>query len=82
MVPLCYASLENTPTQVSWGHATCNTRLGQRRCFSYNDLLNTNIEIAINNGNKQRLLGYANEAQNFIRSEDGDVWIRISKSEK
>ena len=37
---------------------------------------------AINNGNKQRLLGYANEAQNFIRSEDGDVWIRISKSEK
>lgn len=79
MVPLCYATLENIPTQVSWGHATCNTRLGQRRCFSYHDLLETEIEIEINDGQGQRLLGYANATQNFIRSQTGDVWIRISK---
>lgn len=81
MVPLCYPSLENIPTQVSWGHATCNTRLGQRRCFSYHDLLKTKIKVEIDNGQGKQLLGYANESQNFIRSKSGDVWIRISKSE-
>lgn len=81
MVPLCYSSLENIPTQVSWGHATCNTRLGQRRCFSYHDLLETEIEIEINDGQKQRFLGYTNATQSFIRSQNGDVWIRISKGE-
>ncbi len=69
MVPLCYSSLENIPTQVSWGHATCNTRLGQRRCFSYHDLLETEIEIEINDNQGQRLLGYANATRNFIRSK-------------
>ncbi len=81
MVPLCYASLENIPTQVSWGHATCNTRLGQRRCFSYNDLLDSEIKVEINKGEEKQTLGYANENQSFIRSKNGDVWIRISKSE-
>lgn len=81
MVPLCYSSLENTPTQVSWGHATCNTRLGQRRCFSYNELKKVNLEIEIydSQNSNRRLLGYANLLRNFIRSENGDVWIRISK---
>lgn len=81
MVPLCYSSLENIPTQVSWGHATCNTRLGQRQCFSYTDLLQNNIEISINENQQQRILGYANRTQNFIRSSNGDVWIRIAKGE-
>lgn len=79
MVPLCYSSLENIPTQVSWGHATCNTRLGQRRCYSFNDLQATEIEIDITKNRKKRLLGYTNTAQNFIRSQNGDVWIRIAK---
>ena len=72
-------SLENIPTQVSWGHATCNTRLGQRRCYSFNDLQSTEIEIEIVEGQEKRLLGYANATQNFIRSKNGDVWIRIAK---
>lgn len=79
MVPLCYSSLENIPTQVSWGHATCNTRLGQRRCYSFNDLQTTEIEIEITQGQEKRLLGYTNATHNFIRSQNGDVWIRISK---
>lgn len=82
MVPLSYSSLENIPTQVSWGHATCNTRLGQRRCFSFHDLQLTEIEVEIKEGHSQHLLGYANAAKNFIRSQNGDVWIRISKSDK
>lgn len=82
MVPLCYSSLENIPTQVSWGHATCNTRLGQRRCFSYFDLKNLDIEVEIREGQNRRVLGYANAEKNFIRSENGSVWIRISKGEE
>lgn len=82
MVPLCYASLENIPTQVSWGHATCNTRLGQRQCFSYFDLQNIDIEVEIRERQNRRILGYANAAKNFIRSENGDVWIRISKGDE
>lgn len=82
MVPLCYSSLENIPTQVSWGHTTCNTRLGQRRCYSFNDLQAIEIEIDITENQKKRLLGYANAAQNLIRSQNGDVWIRISKGDK
>ena len=82
MVPLCYASLENIPTQVSWGHATCNTRLGQRQCFSLHDLKLSDIEISSKEGRENILLGYANRAKNFIRSENGDVWIRISKGDE
>lgn len=81
MVPLRYSSLENIPTQVSWGHATCNTRLGQRRCFPYHDLVEGKIKIGVAEGHSNYVLGYANEEKNFIRSEDGDVWIRISKGE-
>lgn len=80
MVPLCYSTLENIPTQVSWGHATCNTRLGQRQCISYHDLLKTNIEVIINQGQREHLLGYANASKSFVRSANGDVWIRISKN--
>lgn len=82
MVPLCYASLENKPKQVSWGHATCNTRLGQRQCFSYFDLQKTEIKLELRENQDQRLLGYINAAKNFIRSENGDVWIRISKGDE
>lgn len=82
IVPLCYSTLENIPTQVAWGHATCNTRLGQRQCFSYHDLLKGEIEIMVNDGQEKRLLGYSNAAKNFIRSTNGDVWIRISKNEE
>lgn len=82
MVPLCYKSLEHKPTQVSWGHAICNTKLGQRRCYSYSELKNTEIKIEIRERQNRRLLGYTNEEKTFIRSENGDVWIRISNDEK
>lgn len=80
MVPLCYSSLENIPTQVSWGHATCNTRLGQRRCYTYNELSEYNYEVQLIKNNTKEPLGLINKDKNFIRSKNGDVWIRISKS--
>lgn len=84
MVPLCYKSLEHKPNQVSWGHANCNTKLGQRRCYSYSELQNTDTEIKVEiiEGQNRRLLGYASEDKKFIRSDKGDVWIRISGDDK
>lgn len=81
MVPLCYSSLENIPTQISWGHATCNTRLGQRQCFPLNKLKESRIQILFNDGSGSHLLGYSTPSKNFIRSQSGDVWIRIAKSD-
>lgn len=79
MVPLRYASLEHIPSQVSWGHANCNTRLGQRKCYSFYDLKKVNYEVDINVGMNRSTLGYASDDKGFIRSQNGDVWIRIAK---
>lgn len=79
MVPLCYEELEDIPTQVAWGHAVCNTRLGQHRCYSYQELLKQKEKIFIYKGGKKTFLGYINQSKKFIRSQKGDVWIRISK---
>lgn len=81
MVPLRYKSLEHKPTQVSWGHATCNTKLGQRKCYSYSKL-QKGIKVEIIESQNRELLGYASKNKKFIRSEKGEVWIRISKGEK
>ena len=40
------------------------------------------IKLEIRENQNQRLLGYVNAAKNFIRSENGDVWIRISKGDE
>ena len=37
--PLIYHALVHVPGNVAWGHAVCNTRLGQRKCFSLAELI-------------------------------------------
>src|SRR5690606_33169827 len=36
--PLVYEALNHRPTSVAWGHATCNTLLGQRHCYALAEL--------------------------------------------
>ena len=78
MVPLCYETLENVPKQVAWGHATCNTRLGQRRCYSYKEV-KMGKRLVAEDG---ETLGYATNDLKFIRSKNGNVWIKISSDSK
>jgi len=76
MAPLCYETLEHKPTQVAWGHAICNTVLGQRRCRSLSELMDIGQSVVLANGKRV----WMSADLNFLRSEQGDVWVRISDS--
>ena len=45
--PLVYRSLVHIPQNVAWGHAVCNTRLGQRRCYSLAELIAMNRKVGV-----------------------------------
>jgi hypothetical protein len=63
MKPLVYSQLTHTPENCAWGHATCNTLLGQRPCYSKN-LKEVTMTVLTDDDNS------------MIRS-DGKVWIKI-----
>jgi len=74
ITPLCYESLEHKPSRIAWGHAICNTVLGQRFCVSLKDIIENGYKINLLSGKKL----WVNENENFMRSEQGEVWIKIS----
>ncbi len=80
MVPLVYESLEHKPDQIAWGHAICNTRLGQHECIPLKNLIEHGDKLtAVNSsGNLNERIGYISNDKQFIRSESGDVWIKIT----
>jgi hypothetical protein len=45
--PLIYHSLIHIPLNLGWGHAICNTYLGQRECISLHDLIEQGLKIGI-----------------------------------
>ncbi|TBR09826.1 MAG: BstXI family restriction endonuclease [Candidatus Nitrosotenuis sp.] len=75
MKPLLYSSLEHTPVNICWGHAVCNTKLGQIECIPVDTLISTGDEIKINNNES---LGWLSKDKKMIRSSNGDTWIKIS----
>lgn len=74
--PLTFKSLEHKPSKIAWGHATCNTLLGQRTCLSLDQVKRENKEVIIKNFNSS--IGWMSKDNKFIRSENGDVWVKIS----
>jgi hypothetical protein len=80
MMPLVYESLEHKPDQLSWGHAICNTRLGQRECIPLNTIQEHGKKIAIIDSSEKPTdtIGYISNDKQFIRSDNGDVWIKIT----
>ncbi len=78
--PLVYHELRHAPDDVAWGHASCNTRLGQRRCYSISELKDQNhsVYVSLDDGNSERI-GYASRDRRMIRSNDGAVWIKINE---
>jgi hypothetical protein len=77
MTPLVYDELEHKPSQVAWGHANCNTRLGQRRCYSVSDLVDMEMKIGIVLDDKIETIGWISSDFSMIRSADGAVWIQL-----
>jgi len=78
LIPLVYGSLQHTPSFVAWGHAHCNTRLGQRRCYSLSELQAMNLKVAILREEDVETIGWISEDFKMIRSPLGAVWVQLS----
>ena len=76
--PLRYDRLDHAPPAVAWGHATCNTRLGQRRCFSVAELTRDGEKVGLIKEAGIETIGWISPNWEMIRSPRGAVWIRIS----
>jgi len=81
MIPLEYEKLHHTHFYVSWGHATCNTKLGQRRCYSLAEVKEMDIKVAKLMGDSYSIFGWISDDDKMIRSPNGAVWIRISEDQ-
>ena len=78
--PLVYSSIEHDPTNVAWGHATCNTKLGQRKCYSFQELITSGAKIGtVDESGSIQTFGWGSENLEMIRSPMGAVWIRVSE---
>lgn len=78
MTPLNYSDVEHNPHNVAWGHAVCNTKLGQRKCFSLMELLDSGGKVGIVDPDGIiSTFGWISRNMEMIRSPAGAVWIRI-----
>jgi len=75
--PLRYGSVEHLPSKVAWGHATCNTRLGQRKCFPLQELIDSGAKVGIIRPDGIETFGWISTNWEMIRSPRGSVWIRL-----
>jgi hypothetical protein len=78
MSPLTYSDVCHHAENVAWGHAICNTKLGQRRCYSVAELADLGIKAAILRDGNYETFAWANETLEMLRSPQGAVWIRIT----
>ncbi|WP_265545121.1 BstXI family restriction endonuclease [Roseomonas mucosa] len=78
MSPLTYSDVCHHAENAAWGHAICNTKLGQRRCYSVAELADLGIKAAILRDGNYETFAWANETLEMLRSPQGAVWIRIT----
>lgn len=77
--PLFYGGLNHRPTSVAWGHAICNTLLGQRHCFSLAELQEAGRKVGVIDENDEIMtIGWISNDYKMIRSPYGAVWVQIS----
>jgi len=77
MSPLRYSSAEHAPSKVAWGHAVCNTKLGQRHCFPLQELVDQGLKVGIIRPEGIETFGWISTNWEMIRSIGGSVWIRL-----
>ena len=82
IVPLVYSELAHTPLNIAWGHAHCNTKLGQRHCYSLNELIDMNLKVGVIREEGIETFGWISENFEMIRSLEGAVWVRIVDSDE
>lgn len=79
VLPLLYHELTHGPHNIGWGHAVCNTRLGQRPCHSLADLVDANLKVGVvlEEGLIETFGWISNDWQ-MIRSPNGAVWMQLN----
>jgi hypothetical protein len=76
--PLLYSRLSHLPMNVAWGHATCNTKLGQRHCYSLAELVEHDLKVAVlTEDGPPQTFGWISSDFEMIRSDNGAVWVRL-----
>ena len=65
--------LHHKPQHVAWGHAICNTVLGQRDCIPITEMRESGTALTALGDP----FGYASADENMLRSDDGGVWIKL-----
>jgi hypothetical protein len=78
VTPLVYHSLTHVPRNVAWGHAICNTHLGQRRCYSLAELIALDRKVGIIREDGIETFGWISDDWQMIRSPNGAVWIQLN----
>jgi hypothetical protein len=79
ILPLRYDSIRHIPENVAWGHAICNTRLGQRPCHSLAELMEMDLKVGIIKEEGIETFGWISSDFEMIRSPLGAVWIQLSR---
>ena len=79
--PLVYGVGHHIPQDVAWGHAVCNTRLGQRRCYSLRELQQRDLKVGIISEDGIDTFGWISDDHLMIRSPGGAVWIQLHGDE-
>lgn len=82
LMPLLYHELTHIPSNIGWGHAICNTRLGQRPCYSLQQLLDMNLKVGIvREEGEIETFGWISTDWLMIRSPGGAVWMQLNGDE-
>lgn len=78
LTPLRYDSVAHIPQSVAWGHAVCNTRLGQRQCISLAEIIEMDLKVGIIKPEGIETFGWITTDYKMIRSPNGAVWIQLN----
>lgn len=77
--PLRYDTISHIPQSVAWGHAVCNTRLGQRTCVSLAEIVGMDLKVGILRPEGIETFGWITTDYKMIRSPNGAVWIQLNE---
>lgn len=76
--PLTYRLLMHAPLNIGWGHAVCNTKLGQRKCYSLEEIIEMDLKVGIIRPEGIETFGWISEDSQMIRSPNGAVWVQLN----
>jgi hypothetical protein len=79
LMPLLYDELTHIPNNIGWGHAVCNTRLGQQPCYSLKQLVDMDLKVGIiREEGLVETFGWISSDWLMIRSPNGSVWMQLN----